>query len=141
MQEQPQDKTVVVNFRDLVEDNGKTIEQNNLTKKHNIPVGALVEFKISHWHGGGACEKIHARLWIVSHDRDCDGTPLYTLSRNRVPSSGSIVIQGIALKEYLSQAIINNHVSGITEESLTPIEVTPELEDGYGSLHWEDENE
>ena len=55
-------------FHDLVEANGKTIRQNNLEKKHNIPIGSLVEDK-----------KTGVRLFVVYHARDCDGTPLYCL--------------------------------------------------------------
>jgi hypothetical protein len=30
-------------FKDIIEDNGKTIEENNLEIKHNIPLRTLVE--------------------------------------------------------------------------------------------------
>lgn len=76
---------ILVNFADIIEENGKTIRENNLEKTHDIPIGTLVEVKFDEWHGNGACEKTHARLWVVSHDRDCDGTPLYSLSPFKEP--------------------------------------------------------
>ena len=115
----------MVNFvmvHDIVEANGKTIKENNLGKPHNIPVGSLVEVKYDEWHGDGACEKIHARLWVVQHQRDCDGTPLYGLSKN----SYDIEMPSIS----------NNIRGGFAEEQLTTIELTRELVDGHGALEW-----
>lgn len=60
---------------------GKTFREENNEKKHNIPLGALVEVDFDDTH----CEspKSGLRLFVVSHDRDCDGTPLYSLSFNK----------------------------------------------------------
>ncbi len=61
---------------------GKTYKEENLEKKHSFPVGSLVEFVVSddpledHDMDG-------ARLFVVHHSRDCDGTPLYCLSASR----------------------------------------------------------
>lgn len=57
---------------------GKTYRETNLEKKHNIPLGSLVETSIfeNEYNSG-------MRLWIVSHDRDFDDTPLYGLSFKR----------------------------------------------------------
>ena len=107
---------------DIVESNGKTIRQNNLEKKHNINLGELVEVKYEEWHGNGACEKIHARLWVVSHGRDCDGTPLYSLSAYKT--------ENIAWQ-------LHDIRTGFAEESLTVITVTDELVYGEGALSWE----
>ena len=71
----------LVPFHRIVEANGKTIRENNLETIHRIPIGSLVEVKFNSWFSDGACWKVHARLWVVHHSRDCDGTPLYTLSR------------------------------------------------------------
>jgi hypothetical protein len=63
-------------IHDLIEENGKTIKENNLELKHNIPVGTLVEvINIEKYKG--------VRLYVVFHARDCDGTPLYCLCANR----------------------------------------------------------
>lgn len=59
---------------DVVEKNGLTVRENNLKAEHKIPLGSLVEVDIEGHEENGV------RLFVISHDRDCDGTPLYTLS-------------------------------------------------------------
>jgi hypothetical protein len=108
---------------DFVEANGKTIKQNNLEKQHQIPIGTLVEVKFDTWFGDGACWKVHARLWVVEHTRDCDGTPLYGLSRWKDAA-------------FARQVHAIHH--GFDEESLTPVEVTDRLREGWDALEWED---
>lgn len=131
--------SVIVFFKDTLENNGKSVCENNMKLKHNIPVGTLVEVQFSEWFGNGACIKSHARLYVVRHDRDCDGTPLYCLCKSNKPMSGVVIMDDIVLKGSISSAIINSFVTGILEEKLTPIEVTQEIMDGVGSLSWEDE--
>jgi hypothetical protein len=58
----------------LIEANGKTIRQNNMEKQHAIPLGSLVEINLDYHDNHGM------RMRVVGHDRDCDGTPLYSLS-------------------------------------------------------------
>ena len=58
---------------DIVESNGRTVKENNLSISYNIPLGSLVEITNEDEDSG-------VRLFVVSHDRDCDGTPLYGLS-------------------------------------------------------------
>lgn len=99
---------------------GKTYKQENLELQHAIPIGALVEAKIDAWFGEGACWKIHARLWVVSHDRDCDGTPLYSISRWKDP-------------DFAKQ---HEHFHGIPEHYLTPVTITPAIAAGEGALSW-----
>ena len=68
-----------VRFADIVEANGRTIRQNNLDIQHKLPIGALVEIRCSdvpEWDG--------CRLYVAKHDRDCDGTPLYSLGQKGV---------------------------------------------------------
>ena len=55
---------------DIVEKNGLTVRENNLKVKHKIPLGSLVEVDIEGHEENGV------RLFVISHDRDCDGTPL-----------------------------------------------------------------
>lgn len=113
---------------DMVEKNGRTIRENNLEIRHNIPVGTLVEVKFSEWHGGGACERTEARLWVIGHGRDCDGTPLYCLSADR------------DAELYERPGLYAKRVkSGFSEESLKPIEVTDDLEYGHGALDWDED--
>lgn len=56
---------------------GKTYKEENLEKKHNIELGTLVEVDFDD------PDKKGLRLFVVRHDRDCDGTPLYSLSFNK----------------------------------------------------------
>lgn len=66
----------IVNVSDIVEWNGKTVRENNLAIQHNIPIGTLVEIDSK-----GCCEEWNGcRLYVVAHERDCDGEPLYALS-------------------------------------------------------------
>lgn len=103
-------------IHDTVEANGKTIKENNLALTHQIPIGALVEVKYDVWYGDGTCAKIHARLFVVSHNRDCDGTPLYALS-----SYAGLMTE-----------------NGFSEERLTVIPMTSEIRGGYGALEWDE---
>lgn len=64
-----------MNYKDIKEKDGKTIEQNNLEKKHKYEIGSLVEYKPN-----------GIRLFVHSHNRGCDGTPLYTLAYDMDPS-------------------------------------------------------
>ena len=104
-------------LHDTVEANSRTIKENNLEKRHNIPIDSLVEVKFDDWFGGGACWKVHARLWVDAHTRDCDGTPLYTLCSSY------------------------QKFHGFSEESLTLIKITDELVYGTGALEWGNEVE
>jgi hypothetical protein len=116
---------------DIVEENGKTIRENNMERKHNIPIDTLVEVRYDNWFDDGACEKVHARLWVVEQGRDCDGTPLYSLCEEK-----SDVIP--ELQQYFGKfAVKIRH--GFSEESLTVVEVTDKLKQGYDALKWEDE--
>jgi hypothetical protein len=137
-------QTVAINFADIVEDNGKTIRENNIEKIHDISIGTLVEVKFNQWHGDGACEKTHARLWVVGHNRDCDGTPLYSLSRYREPMfvDGTLRYRGDDgwwIKKEIVLNIANEVHTGFSRESLTVVEITPELIAGQGSLFWGDD--
>lgn len=116
----------LVAIHEFVEANGKTIKENNLARPHVIPLGTLVEARWDEWFGGGACMKIHARLWVVHQGRDCDGTPLYGLSRWRDPA-------------FALQAGQTHH--GFSEERLIVIEITEAVRRGDDALEWEDEEE
>jgi hypothetical protein len=68
----------------IIEENGKTIRQNNMEIKHKIPIGTLVEINSPQdleYDDGDVLYECHHRMraYIVSHDRDCDGTPLYSV--------------------------------------------------------------
>ena len=111
----------LIAIHDLIEENGQTIKENNLAQLHTIPIGMLVEARWDEWFGGGACRKIHARLWVVHHGRDCDGTPLYSLSQWRDPA-------------FALQSGQAHH--GLSEESLRQVEITEGIRDGSDALEW-----
>jgi hypothetical protein len=117
-------------FGDIVEANGRTIRENNTEIPHNLRVGQLVEVKYDEWHGGGACSKVHARLWIVLCGRDCDGTPLYWLAATQCYDYGRLTV---------IERMMVGAKGGFAESSLTPVQVTPELEYGTGSLEWHED--
>lgn len=66
---------------DIVEENGKTIRQNNLEKTHSIPLGSLVE--VIYESSDEEDNMAGVRMFVVKHSRDCDGTPLYDISFKR----------------------------------------------------------
>lgn len=104
---------------DIVEANGKTIKENNLAKPHSIPEGALVEVQFDEWYSDGACAKIHARLWVIVAGRDCDGSPVYWLSKYKTEADAKCF----------------GSVHGAFDaDSLTVIEITDEIRDGAGAL-------
>lgn len=67
-------------FHNIIEENGLSIKENNMKRKHNIPIGTIVETEIddsgpsydTYFRGTG-------KFYVISHDRDCDGTPLYSI--------------------------------------------------------------
>lgn len=98
---------------------GRTYRQENLEIEHKIPLGTLVEVRFDRWYGGGACAKIRARLFVVRHVRDCDGTPLYTLSGHPVYDPAN-----------------TNLYSGFLEDSLRVIKITDAILDGDDTIEW-----
>ena len=60
-----------INVADLDSGNGKTYREINLATIHKYEVGSLVQILST-----------GVRLFIVMHTRDCDGTPLYSLSHD-----------------------------------------------------------
>lgn len=65
---------------DIVEENGKTVKENNLSVQHDIPIGSLVEITYDSQYEEPDEKVCGLRLFVVNHSRDCDGTPLYDLS-------------------------------------------------------------
>jgi len=67
MTKREEDKPKIIFFGDIVEENGKTIKENNLAREHKYPIGSLVELENGE------------RLFVMAYTRDCDGSPLYNL--------------------------------------------------------------
>lgn len=65
---------MIIRVSDLQDPNdpqGRSYKEVNAERVHNIPIGTLVELEDG------------VRLWVVSHNRDCDQTPLYSLCIDR----------------------------------------------------------
>lgn len=98
------DGNVYVNVADLTDPDdpaGRSYRQVNAAKVHNIALGTLVELESG------------ARLFVVHLGRDCDQTPLYSLS------AYPIEVDNTDRWTWLS---------GYAEESLTLVERNPDDE-------------
>ena len=112
----------IINFSDLIEENGKTIKENNLDKKHNIPIGTLVTVEYKKDSINNTTEKIQANLLVFSHDRDCDGTPLYSLAKYKKEDiSKSYFVTGMNLNPKFVEMFLIGKESGFLEEGLKVI--------------------
>jgi hypothetical protein len=128
-----------------VEKNGKTVRENNLARQHSIPLGALVDFEYEEYFGNGAGVAGRARMYVVDHARDCDGTPLYWLAsapREKwcVPGmSAALALQAPPLSlQGLYLASCYHLKGGYPEESLHPVELTADVLSGEGVPTLED---
>ncbi len=95
-------------------ESGKTYREENLEKQHNIPLRSLVEVKADEDEADFNEKSSGLRLWVVSHDRDFDGTPLYSLSFDKDWTKN---MYGKEYKAFAMKRIDN----GYPEESLTLI--------------------
>jgi hypothetical protein len=121
-------------LHNLVEKNGKTIKENNMGKKHNIPIGTLVEIEDNEYFEGGAYRKGTARLFVIAHTRDCDGTPLYSLCGKRVDLMEDEIRVAMKLnnefcllKEDLSKNMIFNVQGGYVENDFKIVKITDDV--------------
>jgi hypothetical protein len=73
----------ITTVADIVEANGKTVRENNRVIPHALPIGALVEITTDCPIGEFGSVYKGVRLFVVSFARDCDGSPLYSLSFDR----------------------------------------------------------
>lgn len=130
----------IMNVADIIEENGKTIRENNKAKTHNIPVNTMVEFHLEDLDENGAGYNAKVKGYVYQHTRDCDGTPLYSISLVH-PSkllgvsedSGVGVVMRIDrhsnwffLKKEMEIQWLNKICNGYTEDALTV--VTPKQE-------------
>lgn len=119
----------ILNYSEIIEENGKTIRENNFTVNHKIPLGSLVKVKIDIYdrsfdipqqelHLSGECT-----LWVVSQMRDCDGSVLYGVSNIPV-----IPPENPFTHEWLKYAAFTKiWESGYSEESLSPTGIVKDL--------------
>lgn len=116
-------KPEIILFSDIVEANGKTIRENNLTREHLYPLGTIVEIDLDISQPGtepgieinlkGTC-----RLFVVGHNRDCDGIPLYVLSD--IPVKFPLGAPTFSQERLVYKTLAKVVESGYGEESLRP---------------------
>ena len=120
------DEPYIINVADIVNPaTGKTWREENMELTHKIPLWTLVEIDSDYSEDNGA------RLWVVEHNRDCDGEPLYSLACKEVGESWIRARDsGSELATLYSMAL--NH--GWSEGSLKVIEYPDgfEIPDGDG---------
>jgi hypothetical protein len=66
--------TNTVYVPNIVQENGKTVRENNLQIPHKIPLKTFVEINLDYNESHGC------RGFVVDYQRDCDGEPLYGIS-------------------------------------------------------------
>lgn len=66
--------TNAVYVPNIVQENGKTVRENNLQIPHKIPLKTFVEINLDYNESHGC------RGFVVDYQRDCDGEPLYGIS-------------------------------------------------------------
>ena len=106
-----------VNISDLTNpESGKSYREENNEKTHNIPLGTLVEIDFDDSYLETPVKGL--RLFVVSHDRDCDGTPLYSLSFNKdwEEKPGNEYIPRIAYKMQLESGYNEGSLKVIKQE-------------------------
>lgn len=122
----------IINLSDIVEDNGKTVRENNMEKQHNIPLGQVVELDIDPEYCGciqiykkeqtrdgnevALCYPAKIKMIVVGHNRDCDGTPLYCISDIPVKANKMSF-----LDKHLYRMACKFYASGWDENSLKVI--------------------
>lgn len=111
--------TKAVFVGDITENNGKTIKENNLEREHQFPINTLVDITFEESFDNEAYQKVEARVYVYSHGRDCDGTPLYTLSkkRNIGRDPNKEIFPGVKFNEV--NPIVQDYFEGIFAEGIS----------------------
>lgn len=108
-------------FSEIVEANGKTIRENNMERKHNIPLGTVVRATVNQadWDTPEVVRQTITGTWYVAfHGRDCDGTPLYGITGKQF-KDGSFQLD---MNNIWSKLFFNFHF-GFTEEDLEIVSI------------------
>lgn len=110
--------------------------------QHQIPIGTLVEVKYHRWHGDGASQKTHARMYVAEHYYS-NGTPLYALQFNKNNLEGHVIYTSNGMEPFpthpeISESILNHRERPFMEEDLTVISLTPDILSGKDILEWDD---
>lgn len=141
----------IIKFSSIVEANGKTIRENNLEIQHKYPIDTLVEIKYDTANNFGSSSKVHARLFVCKHARDCDGTPLYwfsdTPTNEWLKHPNEVFFdehdnprRNISLERLCKEA--HSVICNYTEDTIVKVvEQTREVLYGYDRLTWKDEKQ
>jgi hypothetical protein len=115
----------IITIADLTNpETGNTYRQDNAAKTHSIALGTLVETNFGEYdkHESGL------RLFVVEHSRDCDQTPLYTLSHKCLEDYQELVQEFKAIpttdsrfRPYYKGLVSGVEYRGINEDSLSVI--------------------
>jgi hypothetical protein len=119
----------IINIADLPADpnnpDGHTIREENAKLKHNIPIGAVVKVNIDTCFGNNTFIMGTAQLFVVGHNRDCDGTPLYSLASHKLEDlqcmADFIDPENKIPRAYRLHAVANIYETGYGENNLTEI--------------------
>lgn len=99
---------MVHDLTDPADPEGRSFKEVNLTKTHKWPIGTLVECTYANGDNYGV------RMFVAELTRDCDGTPLYTLT----PSLQDIAKLRFDYYQKFSNRIYLNLDTGHSENSL-----------------------
>lgn len=112
-----------------------------------LEVGDLVEVKYENWLQDGACELVHARLWIVAIETE-DSQPVYLLGERPRTAIQSVVrdmyrldAKVIARRWTTLSGLIGMIRGRFHADALTKIKLTPDVMNGVGALRWSKVNE
>lgn len=114
----------IITFSSIMEDNGRTIRENNLDKEHLYQIGEVVEVDLDlsrpgHDDGIDINLKGICTLYVVGHGRDCDGAPLYSISDIPVEFPDGTSSFSHEKLVYRTLAKVVEH--GYSEEALRPV--------------------
>jgi hypothetical protein len=130
----------IVFMKDIIEENGKTIYENNMDRKHKFPVGTRVYFE--HETITTCGPKFEKGIFeIYSQDRDCDGTPLYSLiseSNNVIKGWIDMGMDENILRKYIAQFGAYGCIHGIPESVLMEV---PKLDEYSNQIMFQLEEE
>lgn len=123
-------KPEIIMFGDIVEDNGKTIRENNLAKAHTYQLGDIVEVDLDLTQPGSEegieiCLQGTCRLFVVGHMRDCDETPLYVISD--IPVKFPLDSLSFSRERLVYRTLAKVVESGYSEDSLRPTGMSKSL--------------
>jgi hypothetical protein len=116
-------ETNIMAYGALRLETGKTIYQHNMEVPHKYPLGSLVNYAENKRKSDGTTDvkvSTQGTFIVVGHHRDCDGSPLYTISEKPYAPHVDEHWNYSALCLYANR-VPEVHFSCLGEESLTPV--------------------